>query len=276
VQGTSCQVATPVDPSTRTSQEVCDAWNRGQVVEDPNGWTQGAGACDPGTLSRAFINDVLRRIDAYRYLAGLYPVIDDASEDTRAQAAAFMMWKNGTLSHTPPSSWICYSGTAAEGADSSNLEGGSSAPDSIDAYMSEGGSPQGHRRWVLNGVLDYVGVGYANKFNALEVLSGGNTLPSTTYQALPNPGPVPLVVALLPWSIQSRSVSFGSAQVTVTRKSDNQQLSVSSVMTTGIYGEPTLAITRNGWDPVAGTTYTVTITGTSVGTITYDVTPVNC
>src|SRR5579871_1129478 len=93
----SCVVAPFVDPASRSPSAVCAAWKQGHLLTDGNPWQPGAMQCAPGTLSRAGIDDTLRRSDLFRWLAGLAPVTDDATWDANDQLCAVMEAANGTL-----------------------------------------------------------------------------------------------------------------------------------------------------------------------------------
>jgi len=49
-------------------------------------------------------------------LVGVEPVAFSSALSAKAQEAALMMARNETLSHGPPSSWACYTGTGASAA----------------------------------------------------------------------------------------------------------------------------------------------------------------
>ncbi len=274
----TCAVAPFADPAARTVADVCAAWKGGHVVVDPQPWKAGAMMCDPGTLSRAAVDDTLRRADLFRWLAGLYPVTDDATWDANDQLCAVMEAENGTLNHTPPMTWKCWSQAAYDASSSSNLAFGTgTAADAIDLFMDDQGTPSlGHRRWVDNPPLDGVGVGFAMAFTCFHVFGMSNMVPPSQWQAVPNPGPVPLAVAnYATWSFHAAGAALGNAAIAVTRKSDGMALPVTIVPLPGGYGVDAVGFTHN-WAPQAGETYTVAVTGTNLGDVRYDVSPVSC
>lgn len=71
------------------------------------------------------------------------------------------------------------------------------------------------------------------------------------------------------------SLSSASTAVVV-RVSDGMELPVTTRQTGGGGPPNTLAIVPDGWRPAAGETYRVTITGLSVGELTYETTLVRC
>jgi hypothetical protein len=279
VSAGACAVAPAGDPAQRPQNDVCAAWKLGRTITDPKPWKAGAMQCDPGTLSRAGIDDTLRRVDLYRWLAGLYPVTDDPTWDTNDQLCAVMEAANGMLNHTPPMNWKCWTQAAYDASSSSNLAWGpSNAADSIDMYLDDNGTPSlGHRRWVMNPPLDGVGVGFANTFSCLHVFGGGNQTPAAKWQAVPNQGFVPLPLAgFATWSFHAAGVTFGNAAITVVRVDDGMNLPVSIVQLPAGYGVDAVGFARGGWQAEAGKTYRVTVAGTGLGKVTYDVKPVNC
>ena len=120
-----------------------------------------AATCRAGTLKASVKADFLARLNAIRALHQLPAVTYSEAEDAQEADSSLMMAVNKQLSHTPPTSWGCYTTTGAAAAGSSNLVGGwgtGLGTDSEDRYLglwlTEGGSPAiGHRRWILNPFL---------------------------------------------------------------------------------------------------------------------------
>jgi hypothetical protein len=147
------------------------------------GWTGNPGSCVPGTTSAVFRQDIRRRVNYYRALAGLpanitfdaQPVLNAAltgspqvpatvSKQACAQAAADniafsnLSIPDFVVSHTPVESGnYCWSPEVWNGAYHSNLALGYFGPKAIDAYIADDGLEDdqannanlGHRRWVL-------------------------------------------------------------------------------------------------------------------------------
>lgn len=274
--GGTCQPVEPGDPAGRTETEVCDAWNAGRVENAVGGgWTEPSDTCDPGTLSPAAIEDTVRRVNMYRWLAGLDPVTDDPAQHAGDQACALMMHREGRLSHDPPTDWACYSSEGAAAAGSSNLALGSrSSPAAIDLYMGDRGvASLGHRRWVLAPRLGKIGIGFAGRGQCLGVFdgSGSSDRPWTAY---PNQGFAPMPTAQYTWSFHSNA---GLRDATVEVRSGGSALPVSVYYPGSTYGrQESIAWDPEGWTPAAGTTYEVTIGNFSGGPITYTVTLVDC
>lgn len=86
-------------------------------------------------------------------MAGIPPLLGlDDTYSAKAQAATLMMSVNRKLSHSPDSSWTCYTANGREGAGSSNLYLGVFGPSAISGYIRDPGSGNyfvGHRRWIL-------------------------------------------------------------------------------------------------------------------------------
>ena len=159
---------------TQSRNDVISFWHsvysESEGYENRLGWTGSIGNNDPGSTSAAFKNDVERRINYYRAMAGMDASIrirsssetvsgdsgpnapEGTTKQDAAQAAAFMLSQNtaefregGGVSnpidthnpHNPPESWIADDNTARNGAYYSNVAIGHYGPGAIDAYISE-------------------------------------------------------------------------------------------------------------------------------------------
>ena len=279
--GGACVAATPGDPSARTRDEMCTRWNADRVDRAASAWTAGPSMCDPGSMPADAIDDTLRRVNVYRWLSGLGPVTEDVGQRANDQACAHMMSVNGMLDHSPPSGWTCYTAGGAAGAGSSNLSlGAGSSAGGIDLFMDDSGVDSlGHRRWILNGPLGAVGVGFSSGVRGASCLgvfdsSGSST---STWTAYPNEGYAPADNARASmWSFHSNTLDLGSATVSVVRISDGATLAVTVSHPADGYGPRTVAFSPSGWSPTAGERYRVTVTGTSAGDISYEVELVSC
>lgn len=136
----------------------------------PTSWSGVAGyydvqpdiaGCRAGTLKAAVKTEFLTRLNEIRARHGLAPVIYSNDEDVQQAESSLMMAANVALSHTPPTSWRCYTGGGANGAGASNLIGGwgtglgfDSEDDLLAGWLREGGTASlGHRRWILHPFL---------------------------------------------------------------------------------------------------------------------------
>ena len=246
-------------------------------------WSGNVAACDPGDLSANARTNALRLVNLYRFLADLPAVTNDPTLDAGDQACALMMRANNMLSHTPPTTWTCYTQAGADAAGSSNISGGQ-AVSSVDAYMIDDGNETtlGHRRWVLSNSLGPIGIGGTDKASCMHTLDGTGKA-GKAWMAWPAPGTIPLQ-AMIPargasvdttgWSIQSEKIDLTNAVVTVTVGGVAQPVTVTQLLQN--YGAKyALDFIPQGWKTEAGKTYSVAVTGVTP-TISYDVQIVDC
>ncbi len=192
-------------------------------------WTGSVAAQNPGTVSPAYSQATVQRLNYFRALCGLPSVGWNASQSAKCQQAALMMSANNALSHEPPSSWLCYTADGAEAAGKSNLYLGVAGPRAIDGYIDDSGvnnSAVGHRRWIFYPPLSEVGTGSVNAAggyktaDALWVL--GNTGPrpgSPKFVAWPSAGYFPRrhLPASGRWSFSVADANWSSTTITMTR-----------------------------------------------------------
>jgi hypothetical protein len=231
------------------------------------GWNGNVGSCTAGTTSAAYQEATIGRVNFYRALSGLPgnvtlfgnpPLVD-------TQAAALIFSANESLSHAPPSNWLCWTQAGADGAGHSNIALGygsdaAAGPGAVDLYMGDGGTNNtaaGHRRWILFPPQAQMATGsipYNPQWasNALWVLGDfGSRPPTPNGVAWPSRGYVPW--QLLPassnrWSFSWPSADFSNATVSMTR--NGQPLGVPSYESVqNGYGDNTLV-----WKP-QGVTY---------------------
>lgn len=255
--------APAVDPTNRASVL---AGFQSQVVAGrsvPTGWTGDAASCTTGTESAASVAATRSAVNYYRALNGLPPVSMDASVNAKALSAALLMHANDRLSHTPPTSWRCYTSGRAATAGTSNLAQRAVGVTAIDMYMADPGADNtvaGHRRWVLDPRAARFGTGSTSSFNALHVIDEPSTRrPSGAWVAWPNAGFVPKR-ALRPFtwvgatslfslsSNQHPDADYSSAVVTVSV--GGTRLAVTQHPVTAGYGDATLT-----WDVVMPADY---------------------
>ncbi len=194
------------------------------------GFTGSISGCTPGTTSAAFRAAVIDRVNAYRRLAGAPADITQSSTlSSQAQAAALMMAANQTLSHSPPSSWTCYTSTGANAAGRSDLFLGASDLTTVDGYMFDpfsNNAEAGHRWWIIRpsgrqmGVGSTTGSAWYSKANALYVNDGNWTdrdvRSSSGMLSWPSPGFLPYQLVPIRWSFLVPGASYASATVTMT------------------------------------------------------------
>ena len=273
-----------VNPASRA--ELLAFYQQYYLVDTstPPEWTGSHAACSPGTTGSAFKDVILKRIRYFRAMAGVPANTIFSDESNRlAQAAALMMSVNGQLSHSPPTSWRCYSADGATGAGSSNLYLGNYDGSAIAGYMKDFGSGNyaaGHRRWILYPQTREMGTGDIpptssySPSNALRVFDNHmwEPRPATReeFVAWPPPGYVPYLVVYPRWSFSYPGADFSSAAVTMV--SNGSGVSVNRAPVVNGYGENTLVWIPLGmsdsqsWPrPASDTAYTVNLSNVRIG-----------
>lgn len=272
-----CEPVRPGDPSTRTAREVCDRWAADYPKQATTVFTAGAGTCDPGTIDMTAHADAMRRVNLYRWLLGLDPASVDWNNQAKAQQAALMMDANNALSHSPPSSWQCYTADGAAAAGSSNLALGYGSPaDTVDGYMRDRGTPSlGHRRWIISPSLGQVGFGHHGRGGAMWAFgrASGNTSPP--YVMYPGPGPQPTTSVLGDWSISSNT-DLGTPTVTITPKAGGAPLALGVTKIANNYGLRYAVSLQLQDTPTPGTPYIVTIQLANGTTWSHETTLIDC
>lgn len=265
-----------IDTSSRLA--VVAAFYSGYNASEgfPVGWDGNTATCTLGVNSSNHKEASLRRVNYFRAMAGLPGVVAlDEVRSGKCIRAAMMMSAQGSLSHSPPATWTCYSADGAEAAGKANLALGREGPGAIDLYMDDHGAGNefvGHRRWILYPPQVTMGTGSVPaqngkaSANALWVLvQPFGARPATPeYVAWPSPGYFPY--QLLPrlssrWSFSRPTAGFGSAGVSVTQNGTPLAVTVISRSDTG-YGDNTLVWTVTGVPLTAPATdrpYVVTI-----------------
>ncbi len=285
-----------IDPSNRQLSRAF--YNSVYMASEstPIDWDGDTGTCIQGTTAADFKNAVLARINYYRAMAGVSA--DITFSDTysnKAQKAALMMSRNNSLSHSPPTTWSCYSPEGAEAADNSNLSLGRNGWAAVNGQMRDNGTNNtaaGHRRWLLYPQTQTMGTGdvplSASYYpaNALWVIDDNVWTPRPTtreaYVAWPPPGHVPYQIVPARWSFSYANANFSSATVSVSQ--GGAPVSVTLHPVQNGYGENTIVwvvgdMDPDGYDswpnPVQDEQYTVQISGVVInGTPTsfsYDV-----
>jgi len=255
--------------------------------------------CASGQLKPSVTAQVLALVNGIRALHKLPPVGYSTADEPSAQAASLMMAANGTLSHTPPTTWKCYTDLGAAGASSSDLAGafqtGNIALQSDDAIL--GGlmdevsnivaNNVGHRRWILDPfattfsygrtvvsgstgqILDFAAL---KVFNNAGTAPAGGTLPAfIAYPYGDYPGRYFKANSLLSFGVianatnryANTTVSYANANVRVAVH-NGADLTVSNISSdTAGYGLPNnLQFAVAGL--ASGTSYDVTIANVSV------------
>lgn len=301
--GAVAVVTTPAPTATATPAPTATTPT---ATATPTGFTAQAAAlysaqssianCQAGQLSSSVTSAVLADLNAIRALHRLPAVTYSAGDEAAAQASALMQAANDTLSHTPPTSWRCYSSLGATGSATSNLYGGFGnglslmSDDAVLAgWLTETNNlvvdSVGHRRWLLHPFLGSVAYGRVAgasptqtraDASALKVFSNagsnvanGTLPPFIAYPYQDYPARYFSTSSLLSFSVLANAspsssanaqVNFVNARVTVTPRGGTAlAISKQSYDNQG-YGLPNnLQFAVAGLQ--AGTVYDVTITG---------------
>lgn len=182
--------------------------------------------CDAGKVSAESDKQLLQRINYVRRLAGIYDsCVLDPALNKKAQHAAYMMDVNNQLSHTPSSSWKCYTKEGAGTAGSSNLSLGYGFIDALMGQIEDdglGNDAVGHRRWILNPENNVFGHGSTDNAMCLYVIGTYNktfskaiSIPDTQFVAWPAADYFPLKLVSERWSFSLKGAEFEQASVTV-------------------------------------------------------------
>jgi uncharacterized protein YkwD len=258
-------------------------------------WTGSIAGCNPGTTNLDHQQAVIGRVNYARALVGLPAVtVLGGTQMTQAQASALMMSANNSLSHFPPTNWLCYSADGASGAGSSNIALGTFGVEAIDIYLDDFGdnnTAAGHRRWILYppqaamATGDVSQTGNSNSAsNDLYVFGPTTTRPPTPNGiAWPAAGYVPypnLPAGSNRWSFSYPGADFSRA--TVTMSGPAGAIPVTLAAPENGYGDNTLIFLPTGVSyarPLADTTYHVVVSGMSgtnvPSSVQYDVTVID-
>ncbi len=264
-----CRPSGVTDPAALTRR-----WREITLRMPSGGDTGTTSPCRAGTTSSAFRATALKKLNAYRALAGVGPVKESASHTASAQAAALMLAANQSLSHKPPTSWACYTSLGAEGAATSNIAQGD--PDPMRGFIADPGASNaqvGHRRWLLCPGTTTVGIGRVTlksgrlngyPFDAVRVLPSGRFDGRAAREGLiawPNPGVVPYGITHPVGLLDRFSVTVptghdvGQARITV-KSSKGGTVAVTQLVRGEGACAPTL-VWRPGRAPSAGETWTI-------------------
>jgi uncharacterized protein YkwD len=230
--------------------------------------TASPATCTAGAPSAAAQTATLTALNYLRDLAGLTKVTFSPLMSARAQQAALMMDANGTLSHSPPSSWRCYTATGRQAAADSNLSFGTTGAAAMVAFTYDygaGNEAAGHRRMLLYPPQRTMGNGMTGRADALLVHGTGQdgTDQGPEWMAWPVEGFFP--VQLEPagrWSLSATGADFSQATVRVLH--GGQSLPVVRHAPQNGFGANTLVWNVSGVNTSTGRAddpYTVTVNG---------------
>lgn len=283
-----------IEPALAGPQSAIDTTNRDAVINAYNaefnrsepdiGWTGSNSGCNAGTTSQAFRESMFDRINWYRAMGGVPAVVtEDQAKSTPAQEAALMMARTNQLSHSPDTSFLCYTEAGADIAGKSNLALGLSGLAAIDGYMFDPGvnnTSVGHRNWILHPPTQQMGTGdipassgrAANSLYVFNNVFGDQpeVRESAGFIAWPPRGYVPGEVVFPRWSFSLRGADMSGAQVSVTRNGTvlNNPVVYRSAACSfcGSAPFPIVVFEPQGIEtnPATDTTYSVTVTGVKV------------
>ena len=171
-------------------------------------WTGNVGACIEGTISQAALDKCILRLNYFRKICGLsYNITLNPAWLADNQRIALMCSANNALSHTPPTTWSCYTAAGAASAGKSNLALGLHSANAITGWMQDygtGNEKAGHRRWILFSRALQFGMGSTNNAAAMQCIDDSHLsdpLPfnSPEYVSYP-PKYIPQTLAFPRWS----------------------------------------------------------------------------
>ena len=213
----------------KTPPITMDTWDREAVMVDfaaefdrqePDpGWTGDLSDCIAGTTSQEYRDSVFQRINWYRKMAGVLPIVEAPELSMTAQSKALILAAEGRVAHSFGPDWACATRIPRRHFAESvaNLSG----IDSIDGYMWDPGSnnlPVGHRRMVISRNLVMFGTGdIPGRSNVLQANRGGDgqIREQRGFVAWPSPGYTPYTAVWGRWSFTLPDADFSNATVTV-------------------------------------------------------------
>jgi uncharacterized protein YkwD len=279
---TAAGATAPPPTGDRSPDAVCARWKADRADISEGTWSGDVASCNAGDISANGRANALKLINLYRWLADLPPVTNDPAMDQQAQACALLQRANNMLSHTPPTTWTCYTMEGATAAGRCNISTGPGVS-SVDGYMVDPGNPTtiGHRRWILSNTFGPTGLGSTDKHSCL--MTFGKMKVNKAWQAWPAPGAIPLQamqggfgqkVDSTGWTVQSDTINLASAQVSVMADGTAQPVMITQ-LGAGYGSKYAIRFNPMGWSTTAGKTYTVAVTGTTMP-IDYTVQIVDC
>ncbi|HSW60439.1 MAG TPA: CAP domain-containing protein, partial [bacterium] len=145
-----------------SNDETPDETDEGIYSTEPS-----IGKCESGWVTKSEKELVLERLNYIRSLHDLPPVFYEEDDDTLTAECSLIIAANKQLSHTPDSSWKCFSADAYSGCNKSNIFiqwGGDPlafpSRSVVDAFMTdENVESLGHRRWFIDPWLSHISFG---------------------------------------------------------------------------------------------------------------------
>ena len=200
-----------------------------------------------GALDSAYLNDGLRLLNFYRWLAGLQPVSLSDHLNVQAQYGAVVLAANDTLTHSPkkPSgmsdSFYRMGSNACSGSNLSMRYGypvetllQSALQALMDELSASNRTDLGHRRWLLNPTLGKVGFGLASSATNRQYITvpildntGTGAVPEAVLWPAAGAFPNNVFAPGTPWSVILDTAVYRvpretQLQVTLTRHRDGK------------------------------------------------------
>jgi Cysteine-rich secretory protein family len=171
----------------------------------------------------------LRRLNAYRYLAGVpYDIRLNDEFNAVSDAAARLCAKLGRIDHTPANPGLPENDykLGFKGTSRSNLaQGYGSLQQAIDGWIDDSDkfnvSRLGHRRWCFNPAMQETGFGRIGQFTAMYTLDNGREkAPDYDFLSWPPRGPVPVEFfnKQSAWSVTLNTRKYNPANEAVTTR----------------------------------------------------------
>ncbi len=263
-----------VTPAGRHDVHAAYLAEHSVVALDPQ-WTGDGTTCEPGSVSQAYQQQQVDRINYYRRLAGLEHEVElDATLSAEAQAAALIIWANAAVDHNPSTAAACYSETGAIGSFNSDLYQRTGA-DALRGFIEDPGEANvsvGHRNWLLMPQLRRVGIGEIPTTDsdidggyAVNFRNGFDVKADSSAVAWPAGGYFPEELVDERWSLSIYGADFSNASVSVTR--DGEPIDAPIVfneLRPGVLPASIITFTPEGVgddDDGSDTVYKVTIDG---------------
>jgi uncharacterized protein YkwD len=271
----------PPDEGDHSVAGVCARWKADHASVGEGMWNGATASCMAGDLSADAHDNALRVLNGYRWLVDMPAITEDPTFTAKAQQCALMMRANNSLSHMPPSTWMCYTADGSEGASHCNISSGQLVS-SVNGFIVDPGNATtiGHRRWILGNMIGPTGLGGTDRSSC--VWTFGTSKLKVPWLAYPR-GVIPIqamgggfsgTVDGTGWSLQSDTINVESAEVTIT--SDGASMPVTkTVLQQNVGSRYAIRFNPMGWTSTAGKKYSVTVTGASMP-IAYDVEFADC
>lgn len=224
-------------------QELRNAWQEANLLKSdvsPYQETPDVDAFTTGSLTEESQQHALSCLNFIRKLAGLEPVVLDPLYTLRAQNGALVLAANDSLDHNAPQP----AGMSADQYESAHM--GTSLGniakfnwmkpdilvDGVTYFARDDGEANlielGHRRWLLNPLMEKTGFGLANaktgmSYVTMYAVDMGNSDAQWDYVAWPCGGvfPVEMMRSTLPWSVSLNEENYATGRIRVYLTEEN-------------------------------------------------------